>query len=54
VSEAFESILSSMQLFLGPNTRAFEQEYAEYLDVKEAIGVSEGTTALYLALRACG
>lgn len=54
VSEAFESILNSMQLFLGPNTRAFEQEYAEYLDVKEAIGVSEGTTALYLALRACG
>ncbi len=53
VSEAFESILRSMQLFLGPNTRAFEQEYAEYLDVKEAIGVSEGTTALYLALRAC-
>jgi len=54
VGEAFESILSSMQLFLGPNTQAFEQEYAEYLDVKEAIGVSEGTTALYLALRACG
>lgn len=54
VGEAFGSILDSMQLFLGPNTRAFEQEYAKYLDAKDAIGVSEGTTALYLALRACG
>jgi len=48
------SILDGMQLFLGPNVRAFEQEFAQYSEVQHAIGVSEGTTALQLALMACG
>lgn len=52
--EAFDAILSSMRLFLGPNVDAFQREFAEYLDVEHCIGVSDGTMALYLALRGCG
>jgi dTDP-4-amino-4,6-dideoxygalactose transaminase len=51
---ALDSVLNSMQLFLGPNTRAFEKEYARYLGAASCIGVSDGTIALFLALRACG
>ena len=50
----FEEILDSMQLFLGPNVRAFEKEFAEFQQVEHAIGVSDGTSALQLALVACG
>ena len=39
---------------LGPNTQAFEKECAEYVGVKHAIGVANGTDSLYLSLRALG
>ena len=54
ISAAFDDILKGMQLFLGPNVQAFEKEYADYLGASHCIGVSDGTMALYLALRACG
>jgi dTDP-4-amino-4,6-dideoxygalactose transaminase len=53
VMVALDAALSGMQLFLGPNVRAFEAEFAEYCGVDEAVGVGSGTDALYLALRAC-
>lgn len=46
--------LEGMELLLGPNVRAFEAEFAEYCRARHAIGVANGTDALYLALRACG
>jgi dTDP-4-amino-4,6-dideoxygalactose transaminase len=49
-----EEILEGMRLFLGPNVQAFEQEFADYHEVRHAVGVSDGTTALQLALMACG
>ncbi len=49
-----EAILDSMYLFLGPNVQALEKEFATFSEVEHAIGVAEGTTALHLALRACG
>lgn len=49
-----EEILSGMNLFLGPNVRAFEEEFAAFSEVQHAIGVSDGTTALQLALMGCG
>ena len=52
--EAFSDILDGMHLFLGPNVQEFEREYAEYLGAKHAVGVADGTTALHLALLACG
>ncbi len=51
---AVDAALSGMELFLGPNVRAFEREFADYCGTTEAIGVGTGTDALYLALRACG
>lgn len=39
---------------LGPNVTAFEREFAEYVGVKHAIGVANGTDSLVLSLRALG
>lgn len=52
VMQAIEDALASAQLFLGPNTRAFEDEFAAYCGTRFAIGVGNGTDALHLALRA--
>jgi len=46
--------LDGMWLFLGENVQAFEKEFADFCQVEHAVGVSEGTTALQLALVACG
>jgi dTDP-4-amino-4,6-dideoxygalactose transaminase len=54
ILDRFDEILGGMRLFLGPNVQAFEQEFAAYQDVAHAIGVSDGTAALQLALMACG
>ncbi|MDT8452534.1 MAG: DegT/DnrJ/EryC1/StrS family aminotransferase [Gammaproteobacteria bacterium] len=44
--------LEATQFILGSNVQAFEKEAAEYLGVKHAIGVANGTDALHLALAA--
>jgi dTDP-4-amino-4,6-dideoxygalactose transaminase len=54
VLAAIDGVLGGMQLFLGPNVRAFEREFADYCGAAEGVGVGSGTDALYLALRACG
>ena len=48
-----EDVLAGMQLFLGPSTLAFEQEFANYCQCRFGVGVATGTDALALALRAC-
>ncbi len=53
VMAAFEDVLENMQLFLGPQSRAFEREFATFCGCRYGIGVSSGTDALALALRAC-
>src|SRR3989440_6358004 len=53
VMPAIEQVLESMHLFLGPHTQAFEQEFAHYCGCRYGIGLSNGTDALALALRAC-
>ncbi len=54
VRAAIDGVLESMQLTIGPNVRAFDQEWAAYCGTKHAIGVGSGTDALQLAIRACG
>ena len=54
VLREFEAILDGMQLFHGPNTQAFEEEFAAYCGATDGIGLSNGTDALFAALLACG
>jgi dTDP-4-amino-4,6-dideoxygalactose transaminase len=53
VMAAMEDVLEHMHLFLGPQMLAFEQSFAEYCGCSFGIGLSNGTDALTLALRAC-
>jgi dTDP-4-amino-4,6-dideoxygalactose transaminase len=48
----FREVLDGGQFILGPNVQAFERESADYLGVKDAIGVANGTDALVLVLDA--
>ena len=52
VASAWEDVLGSMHLFLGPNCEAFDQEFADLCGARHSIGVGNGTDALILALRA--
>ncbi len=54
VRQAIDEVLESMQLTIGPNVKAFDQEFASYIGAKHSIGVGSGTDALQLAIRACG
>jgi dTDP-4-amino-4,6-dideoxygalactose transaminase len=48
-----ENVLEGMHLFLGPQSQAFETEFAQYCETTYGVGLSSGTDALTLALRAC-
>jgi len=54
IDAAIAGVLSTTQFILGPEGRAFEEEIADYLGAKHAIGVASGTDALQLALMAVG
>lgn len=54
VMAALENVLAGMNLNLGPNVQALEDEFAAYCGTKYAVGVGSGTEALHLSLRACG
>jgi dTDP-4-amino-4,6-dideoxygalactose transaminase len=52
LKERIAEVLDSGRFILGPHVRAFEEEAATYLGVKNAIGVANGTDAIVLALDA--
>src|SRR5688572_21688948 len=54
LAEAVERVARSGSYILGPEVRAFEEEFAAYLGVGHCIGVANGTDALTIALRALG
>jgi dTDP-4-amino-4,6-dideoxygalactose transaminase len=54
IDEAVAKVLDSGWYILGQELENFEREFASYLGAKFSIGVSSGTDALCLALRACG
>jgi dTDP-4-amino-4,6-dideoxygalactose transaminase len=51
---AIEAVLCRGDFILGEEVRAFEQEFAQFCQARHAVGVSSGTSALVLALRALG
>src|SRR5262245_9756377 len=54
IDAAVHRVLESGWYILGREVEAFEDEFAAYIGVRHAIGVGSGTSALELALRACG
>ena len=54
LSGAATRVLQSNNYILGAELLAFEQAWAQFCEVKYAIGVANGTDAITLALMACG
>lgn len=52
VETAVCDVLRSGCYILGPNTKALEQELADFIGCKYTVGLNSGTDALHLALRA--
>jgi dTDP-4-amino-4,6-dideoxygalactose transaminase len=51
---AVARVLASGNFILGPEVAAFEDEFAAFVGTSYAVGVNSGTSALHLALLACG
>jgi dTDP-4-amino-4,6-dideoxygalactose transaminase len=49
-----QEVLESGQFVMGPMLKRFEREFAEYHGMKYAVGVGNGTDAIWLALLALG
>ncbi len=52
--DAFEDVVMRSDFILGEEVERFEADFAAYCDVDHCVGVSSGTTALTLALKAAG
>ena len=54
MKRAILDVVDSGKFILGPEVRAFEKEFAQYIGVSHAIAVSQGTAAIQLAVQAIG
>jgi dTDP-4-amino-4,6-dideoxygalactose transaminase len=54
IRHAVTEVLETQQFILGPAVRRFEEQMADYLHCRSAIGVASGSDALLLALMALG
>jgi dTDP-4-amino-4,6-dideoxygalactose transaminase len=54
IHASINEVLASCQFVGGPYVERFEQEFAHYVGARYAVGVSSGTAALELALKAAG
>ncbi len=54
IDTAVARVLRGGRYLLGPETEAFESEWAQDVGVAHAVTAASGTDALHLALRACG
>ena len=54
IDAAIAEVVTGGQFILGPAVERFERGFAEYCGSAHGIGVSSGTSALHLALLACG
>ena len=51
LASAFNSVLNSGYVVMGPHHDAFQGELSSYLGIEHVIGVASGTDALELALK---
>ncbi len=54
IFSGMEKVFESMHLFLGENVQALDKEFAQFCGAQYGIGVSDGTAALQIILRAMG
>lgn len=54
IDRVTKEVLSSAGYIMGKNITEFEKEFAEYIGVKHAISVGNGTDALVIALKSLG
>jgi dTDP-4-amino-4,6-dideoxygalactose transaminase len=54
IAAGFSDVLSATDFIAGKPVAAFEQEYADELDIPYVVGVANGTDAIEIALRALG
>lgn len=54
ILQAIDGVFRSGKLIMGENVKQFEREVCDYLNVKHAIGVGNGSDALYIAAKAIG
>lgn len=54
INRAIQNVIEKGYFSLGEQVRLFEEEFAQYLGAKYAVGVASGTDALILSLRAIG
>lgn len=54
LSQIAGDIIASGYYVLGPNVKAFEQEFAGYCGARHCVSVANGTDALELSLKALG
>jgi len=52
IDAGLKKVFEDGSFILGPQEKAFEQDFARYCDAQYAVGVNSGTDALYLALQA--
>ena len=54
IDQVLERVISNTSFILGKEVKDFEEAFATFCHVPAAIGTSSGTSALHLALLACG
>ena len=54
INQAMQRVLRSGWFILGEEVKRFEEEFSKYIGVKYGIGVSSGSDALFLAVKALG
>src|SRR5262245_35472067 len=54
IKRAVLAAIDSRQYILGPECRAFEEEFARFVGVRHAVVTSSATAALWMTLRALG
>jgi dTDP-4-amino-4,6-dideoxygalactose transaminase len=54
IDTAIQNVLESTQFIQGPAVREFEEAFAKFCGAQYAVGLSSGTSALFLALQAAG
>jgi dTDP-4-amino-4,6-dideoxygalactose transaminase len=52
ILSGIEHVFDGMQLFLGENVQALEKDFAQFCGARFGVGVSDGTSALQVILRA--